>query len=113
MQLKLSLREARDKLGITQQDLADKLDVTRTYIGLIENGKKPFSDILKRKLLKVTAIGDIQANGATVNNGIIGHNGTVTTHQQSERDSLEEIRDRLSAIETDLTLIKKLLAQQP
>lgn len=57
--------------------------------------------------------GDIHAHGATVNNGIIGHNGTVTTHQQSERDSLEEIRDRLSAIETDLTLIKKLLAQQP
>lgn len=47
---KLSLLDFRQRLGLTQQELADRIDVSRNYIALVENGKKPFSDKLKAKL---------------------------------------------------------------
>ena len=55
MKEKFTLREAREKLGVTQQEFADMLGITRTYVGLVENGSKPFSEKLNRKLLKVIA----------------------------------------------------------
>ncbi len=34
----LKLRQKRKKIGMTQNDLADKAELTRVYIGLIERG---------------------------------------------------------------------------
>lgn len=53
MKEKFTLRDSREKLGVTQQEFADMLGITRTYVGLVENGSKPFSKKLERKLLKV------------------------------------------------------------
>ena len=35
-----NIKYFRQKLGITQQQLADKLNISRQYVGEIENGKK-------------------------------------------------------------------------
>ena len=34
------LREARQKAGLTQEALADAASVDRTYVGLLENGRR-------------------------------------------------------------------------
>ena len=47
---KSPLRVFREKFDLTQQDLADMLDVSRNYITLIENGAKPFSPKMAQKL---------------------------------------------------------------
>lgn len=75
------------------------LGITRTYVGLVENGIKPFSEKLERKLLKVTSTGTINVSGTTVNGSIIGHGGTVGTPPQADADFQEETRKRLSNLE--------------
>ena len=35
-----SVRDARKSLGLSQEELADKADVHRTYIGMIERAEK-------------------------------------------------------------------------
>ena len=108
----LDMAQIRADLGITQAQLGELLNVDRKYISMIETGTKPLSSKLSKKL-DTLIHGNIHANGITVNGGIIGHNGTVTTTQKDMLNGLEDMRDRLTKIETDLTLVKKLLAQQP
>jgi transcriptional regulator with XRE-family HTH domain len=43
------LRQAREDSGLTQAELADKADVSRVYVGLIERGTKtPTLDVFVR-----------------------------------------------------------------
>ena len=57
---KLSLADFRRNHGMTQQELANAIGVSRNYITLVENGKKPFSDKLRQKLSIVSIISDNQ-----------------------------------------------------
>ena len=50
---KVYLRQTRDELGMTQEQLAECLDVTPEYISMIENGRKPLSKKLRVKLAKL------------------------------------------------------------
>lgn len=50
---KLSLADCRRELGMTQQELAEKLGCTRNYIAMVESGVKPFSDKLRLKLSNI------------------------------------------------------------
>lgn len=47
---KVDLKSFREKLGFTQQELADALGMARTYISMVESGAKPFSEKLKQKV---------------------------------------------------------------
>ena len=50
----MTLKEARERVGKTQQEMADLLGISRNYLALIESGKRPESpDILERALLIV------------------------------------------------------------
>ena len=111
MKEKFTLREARENLGITQQELAEMLGITRTYVGLVENGSKPFSEKLKRKLLKVAPSGEPHAIGppASVVPGMIAE---VSAEGYGKPDNWAELFKRLERIETDLALIKKLLTMK-
>lgn len=46
----LSLREIRERLGLTQQELADALGMARAYISAVERGASPFSDKFRKKV---------------------------------------------------------------
>lgn len=43
------VRARRRELGLTQEELADLVDVHRTYIGIFENGERPmrFDTVLR------------------------------------------------------------------
>jgi transcriptional regulator with XRE-family HTH domain len=46
------IKENRKSIGLKQEDLADKLDITASYLSLIENGKREPSLKLRKKISK-------------------------------------------------------------
>lgn len=50
------LREKRKTLGFTQADLAEKLDISASYVNLMESGKRPVSDQMLERLANVLQI---------------------------------------------------------
>lgn len=50
---KLSLKDLREKRGLTQDEVARLTDKTTTFIWMLENGKRNASDDMKRKLAKI------------------------------------------------------------
>ena len=50
----MTLKEAREKIGKTQSQMAELLGISRNYLALIEIGKRPEStDLLEKALLIV------------------------------------------------------------
>lgn len=56
MKNNLDILEIRNKFGLTQQELANLLEVDRKYISMIETGVKPLSNKLARKLERLKAV---------------------------------------------------------
>ena len=60
--LGLKIKQLRSEYGfktgnkITQKDLADKLSISRSYLGDIESGRTPASDEIIHKLAKIFGI---------------------------------------------------------
>lgn len=50
MQNSLTLLDARKRLGLTQTQLANLLEITAEYVSMIENGKKTASQKILNKL---------------------------------------------------------------
>lgn len=50
---KQSLKDLREKRGLTQDEVARLTDKTTTFIWMLENGKRNASDDMKRKLAKI------------------------------------------------------------
>lgn len=46
------IKELRHKLGISQEELADRADIHRTYIASLEVGKRNISIITLEKIVK-------------------------------------------------------------
>lgn len=52
----MTIRDARERLGKTQSEMAGLLGITRNYLALIETGKRPEpADLLARALLIVNS----------------------------------------------------------
>ena len=47
---KVKLRELRLEMGLTQQELADSLNMNSRYISMLESGVKPCSDKMVKKV---------------------------------------------------------------
>lgn len=50
---KLSLKELREKRGLTQDEVAKITGKTTTFIWMLENGKRNASDEMKKELAKI------------------------------------------------------------
>lgn len=50
------IKELRHKLGISQEELADRADIHRTYIASLEVGKRNVSIITLEKIVKALEI---------------------------------------------------------
>lgn len=80
----MTVKEARERIGKTQSEMAEILGISRNYLALIETGKRPESpDILQRALLIV--------------------------NKQSKDISKEEWRSRALAAEAKLDNLKKAM----
>ncbi len=51
--MRLPLKAARRKLGLTQREAADRLGVTQAYVSMLEAGKRTLSASLAPKLMKL------------------------------------------------------------
>ena len=49
----MTLKEARERIGKTQAEMADLLGISRNYLALIEVGKRPESTELLEKALLI------------------------------------------------------------
>lgn len=50
----MTLKDARERVGKTQQEFAELLGISRNYLALIESGKRPEQpDLLERALVIV------------------------------------------------------------
>lgn len=45
------IRNLRNKVGLTQKELASQLDVSQSYVNKIENAKLPFGDFPSEKFI--------------------------------------------------------------
>ena len=82
----MTLKETRERLGKTQQEMADLLGISRNYLALIEVGKRTESaDLLNKALLIVNSA----AKGL----------------------SLEEWKARALAAESKLAYLKKAMEE--
>ena len=50
---KKTMKQLREKKGLTQEQVAKLTDKTVTFISLLENGKRNASDETKKKLAKI------------------------------------------------------------
>lgn len=89
MEEELTLKAFRESRGLTQQALADRLGVAKNYIYLVESGRKPMTEGLRRKL-------DTLARGAT--NSAKRLEGETNKIVVSAAD-IEDIKARLANIE--------------
>lgn len=88
---KVEIKEIRDKLGLTQAEFAEVLGVQRTYVSMVESGKKPLSDKFIKKVDKLLK-------------------KEVYTKEDTQVD-LVAIDARISGIEKRLESIERLLIQ--
>lgn len=52
------IKELRKDLGITQEEFANKIDLTRNYINLIESGKKIPADRTIRDICRIFSVNE-------------------------------------------------------
>jgi len=53
----LNIRKCREKKGISQEELADKANLHRTYIGLVERGQTNLTLRTLEKISKALGVG--------------------------------------------------------
>jgi len=99
---KLSLSDFRRRNGLTQQALADRLGVSRNYVALIENGRKPFTEKMRTKL-------------SIVNNaGAEPERKQEETHRCPRCAELEgELREARAVIRDQASALASALAAKP
>lgn len=51
--MKKTLKELRNKKGITQEQASKLLEIRKTYLSMLENGVRNPSDTLKEKMAKL------------------------------------------------------------
>jgi len=51
--MKMDIKQRRVRRGLTQAKVARQIGITRSHLANVENGHRPLSDDLKRRLRKV------------------------------------------------------------
>lgn len=91
-------------MKMTQQEMADHLGVSRNYINMVENGAKPFSKKLARKLSEVAGKPPVYRKQQDDAGVLFEKDGLYITQGEAKA-----ILERLSNIET---LLLELLAEK-
>lgn len=108
----VKLRELREQLGLTQQELAERLGMARTYISMIESETKPFSKKMRRKveglLYERDNFGSIHAE----NGGVVSYGDSAKIRTAAPQVSLEaKLNIAITYLERIAIALEKLAAQ--
>lgn len=111
-----NIREIRESMGLTQQQLADMCGVTSTYISQLERGKRSASPALERIIaleLEKRATG--ASTGAQVTAGrdatvAVGHGATATNGGDAAA-LIEQLIAKVDTLAADHADIKALLVK--
>ena len=114
---KEELRELRESLGLTQEDFARQLGLSRGYYALVEKGGKPLSEKLVRNVERVfnkrakksegaISIHDIDANGAVF---AVGHGAKANGALAKSKGVPDWARQLQESIDTTNALLLKIL----
>jgi len=106
---KISLPEFRKHYGLTQEELARLLNVSRNYIAMVENGRKPLSSKLKDKLSlvnteKLSPITFTSPNGET---DTCPHCAAVNIRISELEQERDFLRKQLSGLVKTLTRLRE------
>lgn len=116
---KEGLRELRESLGLTQEDFAQRLGLSRGYYALVEKGGKPLSEkllrnverIFKKSMKKIEgaiSIHGIDANGAVF---AVGHGAKANGKPAKPEDTPEWAKQIIEDLQDIKSLLVKLLAK--
>ena len=95
MHKEVTLRETRQKLGLTQEALAEKLDITSTYVGMVERGVKPMSKKLRRKVMELSVSYDPPPRKIETQNTETATNADRITALESRMTEIEQAMIRM------------------
>jgi transcriptional regulator with XRE-family HTH domain len=93
---------------MTQQELADHLGVSRNYIALVENGRKPFSDKLKNKLSLVNTDKLITTN-TSLSHAVI--DSVICPHCAEKDAQIFVLERKLDQANESINNLTRVLAQ--
>ncbi len=99
------LRAYRTAVGLTQEQLAARLGYDKTYVSMIETGRRAVHDVQAPRELRHSFVSILSASGVPMEriSDLVGHRGTNVT----ETVYRHEIR---SALTTGATAMNKILA---
>lgn len=93
-----TLKELRLKAGLTQQQLADKAGLDRSWMNQMERGRRPITPSPRAKLAAALAAAlDMEVTAVSLELG--GGDGEAPTEFRSLHQRLEELEARLAAEE--------------
>ena len=106
MEEKFNLYKERSELGLTQEKLAEFLDITPEYISMMETRKKPVSRKVIKKFnsLKSKTFQELERDvyHSTASPPVISAEPNKPYHAST-------LLKRLDDLETDVALLKKLI----
>lgn len=99
MKTNFDLTKMREKLGLTQESLAEQMGLSREYISMLENGRREVSEKFVNKFINV--YGDVNIEDTK-----------KAPQNETRMDNLEnEIKEIKENLETIKNLLLKILAK--
>ena len=123
----MTMKDFREKVGLTQDELAQKLGITKNYLWMIESGKRNMSKLLQEKfdafVLNYDSVNHCQSNirgdaynviGNAHSHVNIGANAPASTDAQTDLAVVpaEALSEHLEVVQDNNELLQNIQAQQ-
>ena len=103
-----AIRLAREKLGITRQELAESLGISYKAVEKIENGRMPLSVERKAEILKILGIDEQRLKRIKKAGVVVPKEKTKTVFENAQRRSYRRVITKEVRVLRLLRIMKKL-----
>jgi transcriptional regulator with XRE-family HTH domain len=114
----MNVREIREKLGLTQAQLAEKLGASQNYLYMIESGRRQLSKLLCMKLENLdNGFDNTCQNYAAINSNICNGDNNVIAPAQPPPDDLaivptETLTEHIEVVQQNNELLQEIREDQ-